>query len=230
VSLAVALLKQPAVLFLDEPTSGLDAASASNIMREITRVAKDERLIVVCTIHQPSSKVYNGFDQLMILSKGREAFVGRADEASAYFASIGYALPPATNPAEHFLDLVNADFSSTEEVDGILDAWESQHKITSPLLRETDQLVLTGGNFHHRLIRETRVMLRRHALLIVRDPVFYSGRFVGYLVVNCIFGIVYIAARQYVQSQAINKLWVSAWYIGESSHVMCRHLTIIQGL
>ena len=231
VSLAVALLKQPAVLFLDEPTSGLDAASASHIMREITRVAKDERLIIVCTIHQPSSKVYNGFDQLMILSRGREAFVGKADEASAYFGSIGYPLPPATNPAEHFLDLVNADFSSPEEVDGILDTWESQHKITIPLLREnitSGRLVMTGDNFHHRLLRETKIMLRRHAVLIVRDPVFYSGRFVGFLVVNCIFGVVYIAARQYVQSQAINKLWVSAWYIGESRNEMIT-LTLRQG-
>lgn len=62
-SLAVALLKQPAVLFLDEPTSGLDAASATAIMGEITRVAKEERLVILCTIHQPSTKVYNGFDQ-----------------------------------------------------------------------------------------------------------------------------------------------------------------------
>ena len=32
-SLAVALLKKPAVVFLDEPTSGLAAAAAANVMR-----------------------------------------------------------------------------------------------------------------------------------------------------------------------------------------------------
>jgi ABC-type multidrug transport system ATPase subunit len=57
-------------------------------MREITRVAKEgERLIIICSIHQPSTKVYSGFDQLMILSKGREAFVGNADAASAYYTN-----------------------------------------------------------------------------------------------------------------------------------------------
>lgn len=56
-SIGIALLKQPTLLFLDEPTSGLDAAAASNIMQEIVRVAKEERLVILCTIHQPSTKV-----------------------------------------------------------------------------------------------------------------------------------------------------------------------------
>lgn len=51
-SIGIALLKQPTLLFLDEPTSGLDAAAANNIMQEIVRVAKDERLIIMCSIHQ----------------------------------------------------------------------------------------------------------------------------------------------------------------------------------
>jgi ABC-type multidrug transport system ATPase subunit len=98
-SLGVALLKQPTLLFLDEPTTGLDAAAAENIMQEIVNVAKNERLIILCTIHQPSTKVYNGFDEVMILSKGREAYSGPVNEAIPYFDSIGYPLPVQTNPA-----------------------------------------------------------------------------------------------------------------------------------
>jgi ABC-type multidrug transport system ATPase subunit len=64
-SLGIALLKQPTMLFLDEPTTGLDSAAAENIMQEIVRVAKEEKLIVLCSIHQPSTKVYNGFDQVV---------------------------------------------------------------------------------------------------------------------------------------------------------------------
>lgn len=79
---------------------GLDAASAANIMHEIVRVAKDERLIIVCTIHQPSTKVYNCFDQVMIMSKGREAFAGDVQDATPYFDSIGCPCPSSTNPAE----------------------------------------------------------------------------------------------------------------------------------
>ena len=215
-SLAVGLIKQPAVLFLDEPTSGLDAASASHIMREITRVAEEEHIIVICTIHQPSTKVYNGFDQVMLLSKGREAFVGNANAASTYFESIGYILPPATNPAEHLLDLVNADFSSSEEVDKMLDTWAT-HPKHDPVARNKytrDSDTLGDSITSLGLFRETKVMLRRHATLVMRDPILYAGRFVGFLVVNCFFGVVYIAARDYTQDQAGSKLWVSVWFIG----------------
>jgi energy-coupling factor transporter ATP-binding protein EcfA2 len=160
-SIGIALLKQPTVLFLDEPTSGLDAASASNIMQEIVRVAKEERIVIICTIHQPSTKVYNSFDQVvcvlyccivsycvlysgcrrehvfltrfpfvsclqMIMSRGRQAFSGEKEEAIPYFESIGYPCPPATNPAEFFLDLVNSDFSDESVITGMLDTWEEK--------------------------------------------------------------------------------------------------------
>lgn len=68
-------------------------------MQEIVRVAKDERIVILCTIHQPSTKVYDGFDEVMILSKGREAFTGEVADATSYFEQVGYPLPLQTNPA-----------------------------------------------------------------------------------------------------------------------------------
>ena len=105
-SIALALIKQPKLIFLDEPTSGLDAAAAAGIMEFITELAQQKGLIIVATIHQPSSKVYSNFDEVMILSKGREAYSGTAPGAVEYFASIGKPIPDHTNPAEFFLDLV----------------------------------------------------------------------------------------------------------------------------
>ena len=76
-SLAVALLSNPLVLFLDEPTSGLDAAAAASIMRFLKELAVAANIAIVCTIHQPSSAVYNGFDRVMLLSGGKVAFLVR---------------------------------------------------------------------------------------------------------------------------------------------------------
>ena len=77
----------------------MDAAAAENIMQEIVRVAKDERIIILCTIHQPSTKVYNGFDETMIMSRARTAYIGDVKEAAPYFERIGHPIPPQTNPA-----------------------------------------------------------------------------------------------------------------------------------
>jgi len=220
-SLAVALLKNPTVLFLDEPTSGLDAAASSNIMKEIARVAREESVIIVCTIHQPSTKVFNGFDQLMILSKGREAFTGNIKGAACHFESIGYPVPEATNPAEHYLDLVNSDFSSDEEVERILRDWESKkdsenHCSCEESIKD-DASVLTQGieDFDERSIfTEMGIMMRRHTTLVLRDPILYLGRCLIIFLTNCVFAFVYWNARDFSQEQATNKMWVAVWMIG----------------
>jgi len=221
-SIAVALLKQPTVLFLDEPTSGLDAASASNIMEEIARVAKEERLVIVCTIHQPSTKVYNGFDQVMILSRGREAFSGDVGDASPYFGSIGHPLPPATNPAEHFLDLVNSDFSGEEQVNSILDQWERQ-KGPSGLVQSSH-----GGSTKDdgddddpkgidtfqgtSISQQLGIMFKRHLTLIVRDPILYLGRCAIFFIASTIFSFVYWSARETEADQLFSKMWIQVWF------------------
>jgi len=212
-SIGIALLKQPAVLFLDEPTSGLDAAAASHVMQEIRRIAKAEKLIIVCTIHQPSTKVYNGFDQIMILSKGREAFTGDVNDAEPYFAKIGYSLPPATNPAEHFLDLVNADFTADEEVDKILDTWQEEKPRDDDDDME-DVEVPTTSRLGAGLAKEIPIMFRRHALLIVRDPILYLGRMAIFFFSNLFFAFVYFNARGMSQEQVLNKVWIAIWFIG----------------
>lgn len=225
-SIAIALLKQPTLLFLDEPTSGLDAASAANIMTEIVRVAKDERLIIVCTIHQPSTKVYNSFDQVMIMSKGREAFSGDVQDAIPYFDSIDCPCPANTNPAEFFLDVVNADFSDDSVVDRILDAWE-EHKAGSNTSKhgnnkgfevDTDQDGVSAG-LRKDIFGEIRIMIFRCWRLIIRDPILYLGRMAAYLVVNVFFGLVYLNARPYIQERALDKMWINVWYCAVTTNM-----------
>lgn len=71
-----------------------------------------------CLTAASAPQVYNGFDELMLLSQGRVAFCGPKDEAIPYFASIGKVCPEFSNPAEFYLDLVNNDFIANDEARG----------------------------------------------------------------------------------------------------------------
>ena len=119
--------------------------------------------------------------------------------------------------AEHFLDLVNADFSDDAEVDKILDTWEekrpeagsSHHKKGF----DDDENEQTGVADLVRapLRREISIMFRRCAVNVVRDPILYIGRAVVFLVSNTIFALVYLKARDYSQDQALSKMWITVW-------------------
>ena len=71
-TIGVELASKPELLlFLDEPTSGLDGQSAWNIIRFLRKLA-DHGQAILCTIHQPSSLLFESFDRLLLLQKGGE--------------------------------------------------------------------------------------------------------------------------------------------------------------
>ena len=221
-SLAVSLLTDPKVLFLDEPTSGLDAAAAAAIMSFLKELAQATNICIVCTIHQPSTAVFNGFDRVMLLSSGRVAYLGTSQNVLPYFEKIGHKMPSNTNPAEFMLDLANREFTDPKQVDDILDHYESGYKGLPCGSHDEEDLSLTGGvpkNEHlgNSLSAETMTLFRRHGLLVFRDPVLYLARAVMFLNACIFFGIIYIKSREREQDQIFSRMWLVVWHIGVPS-------------
>merc|ERR1711988_1846908 len=106
-SLACAFLKDPLVVFLDEVTSGLDAAAAASITSFMQQLARSHDVIIACTIHQPSAKIFKGFDRLLLLSGGNVAYSGKVSSIDSYFKGLGMPLPLQENPADFLLETVN---------------------------------------------------------------------------------------------------------------------------
>lgn len=236
-SIAISLIKKPTVLFLDEPTSGLDAAAAANIMVEIKELAASRNMIVMATIHQPSTKVYDGFDQVMILSSGRTAYCGDTAQAPDHFASLGWPMPTNTNPAEFFLDLVNSDFVPPAEVLKLLDGWEGSASAATNSKAIADARRLSVANNQatpgpesragaaaaaapgSNLCHEMAVMMHRHAVLVGRDPVLYVGRACIFMASNGFFAFVYWKAREREQDQVMNRMWLVVWFLGVAANI-----------
>lgn len=100
VAIGVEIVTNPSILFLDEPTSGLDSFSAWKVVRILRCLAKTGAA-VLCTIHQPSSEVFNSFDKVLMLSEGRVMYNGKVSEVTSVFAGFGYPIPQFTNPADY---------------------------------------------------------------------------------------------------------------------------------
>ncbi|CAF1343859.1 unnamed protein product [Adineta steineri] len=115
VNIGTELLTNPSVIFLDEPTSGLDSTSAVTLMRILRELALKGKTIMM-SIHQPSSQIFQSFDQLILLADAKTIFMGKPSNALDYFATLGHHAPLQYNPADFIMDLVNQDNGIREEL------------------------------------------------------------------------------------------------------------------
>ncbi|KAI2486915.1 ABC transporter CDR4 [Pyrenophora tritici-repentis] len=122
-TIGVELAAKPALLlFLDEPTSGLDSQTSWAILDLLDKLKKNGQAIL-CTIHQPSSMLFQRFDRLLFLAKGgRTVYYGDVGENSQilvdYFVrNGGPPCPPSANPAEWMLEVIGAAPGSHTEID-----------------------------------------------------------------------------------------------------------------
>ncbi|CAF0815149.1 unnamed protein product [Didymodactylos carnosus] len=127
------LLSRPQLLFLDEPTSGLDSVTALDLLGTLHDLAhgksQEKAVTVVCSIHQPQSKIFDLFDSVILLKQGNILYQGPREQAMEVFKQAGYPCPLYTNPADHLLDVV------TPPRDGASDTSEKQALIDSQILQ-----------------------------------------------------------------------------------------------
>uniref|UniRef100_A0AC34GTN1 ABC transporter domain-containing protein n=1 Tax=Panagrolaimus sp. ES5 TaxID=591445 RepID=A0AC34GTN1_9BILA len=111
---ASVLLDNPSIIFLDEPTTGLDAHMAQSLMNSLQKLAKDGRTIV-CTIHQPSTSIFNALDKVIFLADGQLAYLGPPKTILPFFDSLGLVCPDDFNPADYIIDMLAIDRTNGKE-------------------------------------------------------------------------------------------------------------------
>ncbi|XP_006083475.1 ATP-binding cassette sub-family G member 5 [Myotis lucifugus] len=113
VSIAAQLLQDPTIMLFDEPTTGLDCMTANQIVVLLAELARRDR-IVILTIHQPRSELFQLFDRIAILSFGELVFCGTPVEMLEFFSGCGYPCPEHSNPFDFYMDLTSVDTQSKE--------------------------------------------------------------------------------------------------------------------
>ncbi|KAL3660400.1 hypothetical protein V7S43_014553 [Phytophthora oleae] len=210
--IAVELLSDPALLLLDEPTSGLDASSARSVMQHIERLCHEEGKNVICTIHQPSSSVYEMLTNLIILSDGQLVYFGPAAAALTHFFSMGYVCPMYSNPAEYFVHLVNVDFHSKLRLDPFVRALQEgtePQRLRVDMARDRSVRDVNLVNFGMlRAMRPSRldqfgVLLHRNLSNNWRHPGVFWLRVLMYVLLSFMVGTMYLSSNEEITSSAM---------------------------
>ncbi|XP_019321326.1 ATP-binding cassette sub-family G member 5 isoform X2 [Panthera pardus] len=113
VSIAAQLLQDPKVMLFDEPTTGLDCMTANQIVVLLAELARRNRIVII-TIHQPRSELFQLFDKIAILSCGELVFCGTPVEMLDFFNGCNYPCPEHSNPFDFYMDLTSVDTQSKE--------------------------------------------------------------------------------------------------------------------
>jgi len=191
-AIGVELISNPDVLFLDEPTSGLDSFSAFSVVKILQKLALSGRTII-CTIHQPSSEVYDLFDQVLLLSNGKLIYHDDAAAVTKYFADLGHVCPPHYNPADFVMFLMQQQ--TNEGTEALHQAWQKQlpptpasgtvahHMTRDPHAR----LEPTSG-----LFTQFKFLAHRELRGVIRDKAALGARFGTTIFLNLIVGVVFL--------------------------------------
>ncbi|XP_038107380.1 ATP-binding cassette sub-family G member 4 [Culex quinquefasciatus] len=190
-SVAVELITNPAVMLLDEPTSGLDSASSMQLVSHLKSLAMGGRTIV-CTIHQPASSLFQLFDDVFLLVKGRCLYSGPVEGMIGTLEEGGFRCPEYYNPADFAIEvLLDADVEAKEamiaktsaEMRELFEAGPS-----SPSLQRGDGMV---RRYQVPFWYQFLVLLKRSAISSTKDEFYFRIRFGFYIAIGLVFGVVH---------------------------------------
>ncbi|ESO04533.1 hypothetical protein HELRODRAFT_99451 [Helobdella robusta] len=203
-SIALELVNNPPVMFFDEPTSGLDSASCTQCVALLKSLARGGRNII-CTIHQPSARIFEMFDFLYMMADGQCIYQGSVSGVIPYLSSLNLVCPPYHNPADFMIEVACGEFGDmvpklvavvkSGRCERHHDSGASHRLNNSNKINLSDNKDSSEGSadrtFTTSFMTQFCVLLARTFKSILRDTNLTRLRFMSHIAIGLIIGLLY---------------------------------------
>lgn len=185
---------RPNILILDEPTSGLDSSACFQTVSVMQGLTKDPHYPtgVVCTIHQPSARVFNLFDHIYIISyNGYCIYEGTPQHMLDYLSNVGLVCPQFHNPADFIAEVASGEYGH-DEVQRLIEVKERNDlRLPDDQVGSDLSLAQYSSQIHYPTFLHIWILLQRTTKQILRDPMLNWLRLFSHVITAIFIGLLY---------------------------------------